>query len=180
MALRAVQHGQYYKNGGKVVTYLVSGSVAEVAKYVAIQMAASNRTEWPSVNGQPLFFVSERTELSNGNYPEPSYDLGFNQGETKIIRDTLKADMVRATQMKTLIMNEEATLLAKRRLGIDIGGQAQRAPQVRTTAPAPAGQPAPNEIAELIADGVDGGTQGAGDTDKQPELTNAGDQTLAD
>lgn len=159
MALRAVQKGYYYKNGGKVLTYEVQGPLAEVAEYIAAESIRRNvPTDQISKNGNwPIMFISEQAEMQNGRTPQPSYLITKNHDGTRWNRDTTAEDQKLYAQVNAAKVNAMGDILAKRALGIDVGDRAQRA--VGTTRPqgaiaAPIVDTATDDIAGAIAAGA--------------------------
>lgn len=162
--LKATQHGQYFKAGRKVITYLIGGPAAEVADYLAVLSSQLNRPvdKLPTVNGQPLLFVVEELEYANGRVPQPSYILEKSRDGSRYYRNTTEQDKAFNNRVGGLIEEKFATIMAERRAGVN-------RPAVSTTRVAAGGaiqQPATantdaDDIASAVAAGGEGEAVGA-------------------
>lgn len=118
--MKATYHGQYFKNGRKMMTFKVTGTTEEIAKYKAIQETQTNRAigTWPEADGHPLYFLGVDTLLRNGEIPKKQYPLIFNQDDTRVIRDTSADDNVNYERMQEETNKAQAIIMAEIRLGI--------------------------------------------------------------
>jgi len=175
MSLRAVHHSQYFKNGRKVLTYVVQGTQNEIEEYKIIESARQNKLPeaLANVNGFPLLFIVEELEFQAGRMPQPSYDIIKNYNGTGYNRDTTKQDMAMYAKVAEKTIDSMAEIQAKRRLGIDVGDRAVRTTRPQTQQAAPiASNSAADTISELIAEGADDVVE--------PEVVGAGTETIAD
>lgn len=158
MALKAVMHNKYFKNGRQMLVYKVLGPVAEVEEYKAIEGARINRTpdQFPNDNGVPLLFIALDNELRNGNTPQPSYPLIKSHDGTRYIRDTTAQEMAMYQRVAVATETEMAKIQAQRRLGINVGDAAPRiTTTTTTTTAAPAAATIADDIAGAIAEGAE-------------------------
>lgn len=168
--LKIVQDDFYYKNGGKIITYKVTGPKAEVDEYVAIE--SSRRNVVPeqvpkATDGSPIFWLSERNEFNNGRVPQKSYTLRKNHDGTRFNLDTSAVDNTNAARLNDLVLGEQAKILAQRRMGI--GTERPATAPTRTPAPATKGA----DIADDIIDNV-------GEQEEEHAPAGAGGETIGD
>lgn len=159
MSLKAVFKSHYFKAGtGKILTYLVQGTAAEIDEYKVIESARRNITiDKIACEGNfPIMFIAEAGMLRTGEMPKPSYMLIKNHNGTSYNRDTSADDMRTYQEAANFKVKAMGELLAKRALGIDIGDGAPR-PQVatqRAQAQIPAVNTEVDDIAGAIAAGI--------------------------
>lgn len=155
--MKATLHGQYYKQGRKVLTYKVTGTAVEVETYKAIQEQQTNRAadSWPEVDGAPLYFLVPSVLMRNGEMPQKQYNLIFNQDQTKVIRDTSAQDLDMYTSVREAKIKEMGRISAEREMGIgvDRGTTTVAAPATPAIAK-PVGEPKElvDEVAGAAAD----------------------------
>lgn len=158
--MKATLHGQYFKAGRKVLTFKVTGTAKELEQYKSIQETQTNREAgtWPEVDGSPLYFLVPSVLMSNGEMPQKTYNLIFNQDGTKVIRDTSAQDMQMYEQVRQSKIDNMGRIAAEREMGIGVARPA--------TTPTVA-QPAANGKAKE-AELVDGIINDAGVHEEHP------------
>lgn len=177
--LKATMNSKYRKPSGWQFTYSVTGPIAEVEEYVAIQSAAANKTpdQWSRTPaGHPLFYIPLNNLLRNGDTPQPSYNLIKSHDGLRFFTDTTAQDMARYQRVAAASEAEEGKLMAQVRLGIITIGQQNRTalPVPATNAPAIA---APADAIEDLIGNQLGSEDNAGEQ-AEPALTGAGTETL--
>lgn len=176
--LKAIQTDYYFKNGGKVWRYLVQGPIAEIEEYKLAEAMRRNITpdKIACSGNSPIMFISEFTEIQNGNTMQTAYTLVKSFDGTRYNRDTTAQDKARSSLLENLILGEQAKIMAQARMGLDIGARANRSVATRT-APAqvaPAIDTQADDIAATIAEGDNLVEQG----EQIPDIAAVGNETL--
>lgn len=122
MSLKAIQHSQYKKAGKTILTYKVSGTVAELEKYVEVCAAGIGKipAEWMRSEDKdkaPLFFLSASNEIRFGRVPKASYTLDLKRDGSGYFINTQNDDMARWARIGANQELEMGKQLAARELG---------------------------------------------------------------
>lgn len=139
--LKATWNSKYLKGRNTMYTYKVTGTAPEIAQYIAVQEASANREpgSWPKLGTLPLFFINVTQMLKQGNTPELSYNLIFNQDSTRVFLDNSATELADWVQIKEAKLRAVGEHQARLMMGID---KAQVGTTVATPAIAvPAGEP---------------------------------------
>lgn len=155
--LRAVQISQYVnKNRNTVLVYAITGPIAEVAEYFALQSLQLNKSIdqlAKGTKGEPLMWLNLQTEFQNGRTPQPYYNLTKTHDGSRYVRDTVQQDSAMYGRVNQQKETEMGKILAMRAMGLDTNQPATRvaAPATPATTPAVAGEP---DLADQIAQGI--------------------------
>lgn len=156
--LKATSISKYRRPSGWILVYAVTGTAAEVEEYTNIMSAGVNKTpdQWSKTpTGAPLFYLPEMNLLREGKRAKPQYNLVKSFDNTRFFIDTTNEDNARNARVMAAAELEEGKLLAQIGLGLLTVGNRQpaAAPAIIPAQPAPAHA----DIADDIADDVEGG-----------------------
>lgn len=166
--LRATHLGGYMKNGQKIMTYEVSGPIAEVEEYLTIQETRVGKAAgtWvKSAGNKPIFHLNATMEMRNGRMPQPTYDLMPNYAKDRIIIDTTANDLREFAEITKETRTEQAKIAAGIKMGIIqvptfsrgfATASAQQAPAGAIVAPLGEDKDLSDKIMELAGAGGDG------------------------